>query len=487
LKSSQTTRFGFSMHLTQFKKENQQHFDAISGSRRSWKKKNRYYYESQERFLCFIIPPGQKVLELGSGTGELLYALQPSIGVGIDLSSEMVRLASKAYPHLVFCHADAENPQTWDLDEIFDFIVISDTLGFLEDIQTTLEGLHPFCKSSTRIVIAYYNFLWEPLLDLAERIGQKMPQPEQNWLSSDDIENILFLSNFETVKRFRRLLLPKKISVLSKLLEYIETLPLINNLCLCNYLVARPGQIPFKNRPKSVSVIIPCKNEKGNIEPAVTRMPHLGEHTEIIFVDGHSSDGTQDEIQRVIHNFPHKDIKFLIQDDIGKGDAVRKGFMNATGEILMILDADLTVMPEDLVKFHDALQFDKGEFINGCRLIYPMQKQSMRLLNMMGNKFFSVAFTWLLNQRIKDTLCGTKVLTKQNYEKIAANRAFFGNFDPFGDFDLLFGAAKLNLKILEVPIRYQARTYGETQISRFRHGWLLLKMTVFAFFKLKVM
>jgi len=235
----------------------------------------------------------------------------------------------------------------------------------------------------------------------------------------------------------------------------------------------------------SVTVLIPCRNERGNIEPAVQRTPDLGHHTEIIFVDGHSEDGTPDEIRRVMEKYPQRDIKFMVQDGKGKGDAVRKGFSAATGDILMILDADLTVPPEDLPKFYRAIASGKGEFINGTRLVYPMEDEAMRFLNLLGNKFFSLAFSWLLNQRLKDTLCGTKVISRKNYERLAAGRGYFGDFDPFGDFDLLFGASKLNLKITEVPIRYRAREYGETQISRFRHGLLLLRMCWFAMRKLK--
>ncbi|MFC1798609.1 glycosyltransferase [Thermodesulfobacteriota bacterium] len=474
------------MQLSPFKKNIQKHFDSLSVDRRKWKGRNRYYYASQEKQLRFLVPAGCSVLELGCGTGELLNAVEPSVGIGVDISSQMIKIAREEYPHLTFIHADAEDHKTWNLEQTFDYIVISDTLGLLEDIQGTLEGLHPYCHTSTRIIITYYNFLWEPILKLGEKISLKMPQPIQNWLSLPDIENLLYLANFETVKQVRQMLVPKKIPLLCVLFEYLETLPLINRLCLCNYMVARPLENASHIEAASVSVIIPCKNEKGNIEPAVQRLKPLGKHTEIIFVDGHSRDGTPDEIKRIIERYPDRDIKFLIQERTGKGDAVRKGFAAAKGEILMILDADLTVAPEELDKFYHAAHTGKGEFINGCRLIYPMEKQAMRLLNIMGNKFFSTAFTWLLNQRIKDTLCGTKVLTKQNYEKIAANRQFFGDFDPFGDFDLLFGASKLNLKIVEIPIRYRSRTYGETQISRFKHGWLLLKMTAFAFFKLKV-
>jgi glycosyltransferase involved in cell wall biosynthesis len=174
-----------------------------------------------------------------------------------------------------------------------------------------------------------------------------------------------------------------------------------------------------------------------------------------------------------------------LQSGRGKGDAVRKGFAIAQGDILMILDADLTVPPEDLPKFFNAITSNKGEFINGSRLVYPMEDEAMMTLNIIGNTFFSWMFTWLLGQRFKDTLCGTKAISNKNYQKLIANRKYFGDFDPFGDFDLIFGAAKLNLKIIEIPIRYQARQYGQTNISRFRHGWLLIKMVLFAMRKIK--
>jgi glycosyltransferase involved in cell wall biosynthesis len=235
----------------------------------------------------------------------------------------------------------------------------------------------------------------------------------------------------------------------------------------------------------SCSVIIPCRNEKGNIEDAVQRTPDMGKHTELIFVEGNSQDGTLEECERVKQQYPHKDITVLVQDGKGKGDAVRKGFSQAKNDVLMILDADLTVPPEDLPKFFEAILSGKGEFINGSRLVYQMEKEAMRFLNLLGNKFFSRAFTYLLEQRIRDTLCGTKVLWREDYDKILAGREYFGDFDPFGDFDLLFGASKLNLKIIEIPIRYRERTYGSTQISRFRHGLLLLKMIFFAMKKIK--
>jgi glycosyltransferase involved in cell wall biosynthesis len=320
---------------------------------------------------------------------------------------------------------------------------------------------------------------------MGERLGLKMPQQYQNWLSSDDISNLLSLAHFQIVKSEFRLLVPKRIPWFSDFINrYFASLPGLRRLCLCQYLVARPVK---QNEKKefSTTILIPCKNEKGNIEPAVKRIPPFGKHHEIIFVDGHSTDGTQKEVNRIIKAYPDKDIKLMIQDGQGKGDAVRKGFAAAKGDVLMILDADLTVSPEDLPKFFTALAENHGEFINGCRLVYPMEKQAMRFLNYLGNKFFSIMFTWILNQRFKDTLCGTKALFKRDYEKIQADRSYFGDFDPFGDFDLIFGAVKQNLKVVEVPIRYGERTYGSTNISRFRHGWLLMKMTLFAYKKIK--
>jgi glycosyltransferase involved in cell wall biosynthesis len=206
---------------------------------------------------------------------------------------------------------------------------------------------------------------------------------------------------------------------------------------------------------------------------------------EIIFVEGHSTDNTYEAIEQVIREFPDRAMRLFRQPGNGKGDAVRLGFAEARGEVLMILDADMTVAPEDLPRFYDALVSGEGDFINGVRLVYPMAQHAMRFLNLVGNKFFSLSFSWVLGQNIKDTLCGTKVLRKSGYERIAANRAYFGDFDPFGDFDLIFGAAKLNMKIVDMPVRYYERTYGETNIQRWRHGWMLLRMLAFAARRLK--
>ena len=461
--------------------------DKLATSRDQWIKKNSYFYNNDHSYMQFLVGKDARILELGCGTGRLLNSLSPSRGVGVDLSSNMVSVAQKNYPNLEFIQGDLEDENLISsLQGPFDFIILSDTIGYLDDCQEAFAGLHSLCTSDTRLIISYYSWHWQPILTLGEKIGLKMPSVEMNWLSTEDTIGFLQLADFDPVKRDWRQLVPLSLLGLGPLINrFIGTLPIIRHLSLRNYIVARPIREVRLEHP-SATVLIPCRNEKGNIENAVKRLPDFCKDLEILYVEGGSQDGTLDEIHRVISTYPDKDIKVLVQEGRGKGDAVRKGFSHARGDILMILDADLTVPPEDLPKFYRAIVTGKGEFINGTRLVYPMEDQAMRFLNFWANRTFSVLFTWLLNQRFTDTLCGTKVLTKKNYENIVANRSYFGDFDPFGDFDLIFGATKLNLKVVEVPIRYSAREYGETQISRFRHGWLLLKMVLFAYKKLKI-
>ncbi|MBE0603360.1 MAG: glycosyltransferase [Deltaproteobacteria bacterium] len=460
------------------------YLDAQAPFSDGWKRKNRYYHESIERIVRFHVPPGSSVLEIGCGTGDLLAALRPGRGVGVDISPKAVEIARSKYPGLTFLACDAEELR---LSEPFDYIILSDVIGDLGDVQRVFERLHMVCHRRTRVILTYFNFLWAPVLHLGERIGMKRPQPEQNWLALSDIESLLSLAGFQTITKGYRILLPVRVPLLSSLCNRVlANLPLIKRLCLVQIIVARPSPAPVPEGSLSCSVVVPARNEKENIEDAVRRIPPMGSRTEIVFVEGNSGDGTAEEIERAIAAHPERDLKLLRQGDgIGKGDAVRKGFAASTGDVLMILDADLTVPPEELPKFFKAVCSGRGEFVHGSRLIYPMEKEAMRFLNALGNKFFSIAFTWLLDQRFTDTLCGTKVLLRADYGRIAAGRGYFGDFDPFGDFDLIFGAAKLDMKILEIPVRYRERTYGTTQISRFRHGWLLLRMCLFALRRIK--
>jgi SAM-dependent methyltransferase len=434
-----------------------------------------------------MVLPGSTVLEIGCGTGDLIGHLRPKWGVGIDISEAMIRIARNKYPSIVFCPGDAE---AVPISGTFDYVILSDLIGQVFDVWQAVKELRRVARPDTRIIITYFNYLWEPILRLAERLRLKLPQGHQNWLSLEDIENLLRLHGFETVKRGNRLLFPKHVPLLSPLLNrVIAKLPLFRRLCLIGFVVARNRSSRDTRRSElSCSIIVPCKNEVGNIESCVDRIPQMGLHTEIIFVDGNSTDGTQEAILKCMDHYRgKKDIKLISQGTgIGKGDAVRKGFEAASGDLLMILDADLTVPPEDLPKFYLAIAEGRGELINGSRLVYPVERQAMRTLNLIGNKFFSLAFTWILQQRIKDTLCGTKALLKRDYKKITGGRTFFGDFDPFGDFDLLFGAARLTMKITELPIRYRERAYGVTKISRFRHGWLLLRMSLIGLWKLKL-
>jgi len=463
------------------KQDLRQYYDSWAGRRDDFRRKNRYYYAQLEKQYRYFVPEGKKVLEIGCGTGDLLAALKPFYGMGVDISPQMIERARGKYPSL---HFFAGVVQDITIEEKFDYIILSGLIGELEDIQTFLQSLKRFCTPDTRIIIEYYSYLWQALLKIAEGLGRKMPQREQNWLTFNDISNFLELAGFEPIKQERTTLLPFNIWGISFLFnKYLAKLPFFNALTLNHFIIARP--LFEHTKDYSVTILVPCRNEKGNIEQALSRTPLFGTHQEFIFVEGHSQDGTYEEVERVIKSYPHKDIKLFKQQGKGKGDAVRFGFARAKGQVLMVLDADLTVAPEDMPKFYEAIQSGKGEFINGCRLIYPMEDEAMRFLNLVANKIFGLFFSWLLGQRFKDTLCGTKVIFKHHYDALAANRHYFGDFDPFGDFDLIFGAVKLNLKVLELPIRYKNRTYGTTQIQRFRHGLLLLKMCGFAMKKIK--
>ncbi len=476
------------MQDTKRKQLIQDNADKYAQSRDNWIKKNKYFYQDDYSYMRFLVNKNKSILDLGCGTGELLKELEPSFGVGVDLSKEMISVAENKYPEFNFIQGDLEDPEVLSsIEGPFDYIILSDTIGYLEDCEVAFSNLHSLCNSNTRLIISYYSWHWEPILRFGEKIGLAMPSPGLNWLTSSDAIGFLHLADFEMVKKEWRQLIPKKFFGIGSFINrYFGTLPLVSRLALRNYIVARPLLQKTLKMP-SATVVIPCRNELGNVENAVKRIPNFCEEIEIIFVEGGSKDGTLEEIKRVIDLYPNKDIKVFEQDGSGKGDAVRKGFSNSKGEVLMILDADLTVPPEDLTKFYNAIANGKGEFINGTRLVYPMEQEAMRYLNYIGNRVFALLFTWLLNQRITDTLCGTKVLTKESYDEIAKNKDYFGDFDPFGDFDIIFGAMKNNLKCVEVPIRYRAREYGETQIDRFRHGILLFKMVWFAYKKMKIM
>ena len=464
---------------TRYQQERIAHWDAIACKQDSWHGMGTWYHLRLEEIYRFHISPNQQVLELGCGNGDLLATIQPSRGLGLDFSAEMIHRARGSHPNLEFIQADAHDLSM--IHETFDVVILSDLVNDLWDVQRVLEQIKPLCSPHTRIVLNFYSRLWQAPLSLARSLNLATSNLFQNWLTPDDIHALLLLAGFEAIRNSQEILWPLPLGAFAN--RFLARLWPFREIALANFVVARP--LPERAETPGVSVIVPARNESGNIQAIFERTPQMGRGTQLVFVEGHSRDDTYAAIEREIAAHPSTPSLLLRQTGIGKADAVRLGFTKATGDILMILDADLTVPPEDLPRFYEALVSGKGEFINGVRLVYPMEKEAMRTLNFLGNKFFSLAFSWLLGQPIKDTLCGTKVMWKKDYEKIAANRSYFGDFDPFGDYDLIFGAAKLNLKIIDLPIRYRERTYGSTNISRWKHGMLLLRMVVFAARRIK--
>jgi SAM-dependent methyltransferase len=473
-----------SIGFREYQETRMAHWDELASGeflRKGW---GGYYHRRLWQIYQNIIPPGRQVLELGCAEGDLLAAVKPAEGVGVDFSGKMIRQAGTRYPEMHFLEADAHE---LDLTERFEAILLSDLVNDLWDVQVVLEKAARCSSSRTRLVINSYSRLWEIPLSLAGRLGLARTRLYQNWLTVDDIRNLLALSGWELIRSWEEVLWPLPFPVLAGFCNQflVKGWP-FKNLALTNFFLARPSPTaPSALEPPSVSVIVPARNEAGNLSEIFKRVPEMGRGTELVLVEGHSTDGTYEAMVREAEKCPAQSCQLLRQSGSGKGDAVRLGFQRARGEVLMILDADLTVPPEDLPRFYQALVSGKGEMINGVRLVYPLEDQAMRFFNFLGNKFFSLAFSWLLGQPIKDTLCGTKIMWKEDYQRLAANREYFGDFDPFGDFDLLFGAAKLGLKIIDLPVRYRQRVYGTTNIQRWKHGWLLLRMVGFAAGKIK--
>jgi SAM-dependent methyltransferase len=464
------------------RQERIRYWDAYAAHAWRWDGMRRYYRRRLIEIFRFLVPPGGRVLELGCGEGDLLDALRPSRGLGVDFSPKTIAKARAKHPDREFVEADVHE---FDCGETFDYILCSDLVNELWDVQQAFRVAGRHSHQGTRIILNSYSRLWEIPRRLAEKAGLAQPMLAQNWLTVEDIHNLLYLSDLETIRSWSEIMWPLRTWAVGHICNrYLVKLWPFHHLGITNFLVARPRPEPRREEPL-VTVVVPARNESGNIPAIFERAPEMGAGTELIFVEGNSTDDTYECIQREMANRNRPRTRLLKQPGKGKGDAVRTGFAAAAGELLMILDADLTVPPEDLPRFYEAWRSGKGEYVNGVRLVYPMEERAMRFFNLAGNKVFSLAFSWLLSQSIKDTLCGTKVLSREHYALIAANRAYFGDFDPFGDFDLIFGAARYNLKMVDLPVRYRERVYGETNIRRWTHGWLLLKMVVFAMRRIK--
>jgi SAM-dependent methyltransferase len=470
----------------QFKQKQIEHWDNVAGEMPNGSRRSAYYHDYLTKLYRFYITGGQRIIEFGCGSGSLLAGLRPSFGKGIDFSSAMVDSARQRHPDLSFEVGDI---LTYQSDERYDVVILSDLINSLFDVQRALEVARSLCAPGGRIVLNYFSHVWKTPLRWVGAPGLSFSLPEPNWLTPHDVRNLLHLAGAEPVRESVEFLFPFNIPLITPFINrFLARLWPFRCFCLTHFVSARPvpiaGAMEGPDAP-SVSVVIPARNEAGNVPDYFKRVPRMGSHTEIIIVEGNSADDTYAVAEKEIAAHPEWDACLLKQPGKGKADAVRVGFQNAKNDILMILDADLTVVPEDLPRFYKALVEGRGEYINGVRLVYPMEGKAMRFLNLLGNKFFSYAFSWLLGQPIRDTLCGTKVMYRKDYERLAANRSYFGEFDPFGDYDLIFGAAKLGLKMVDIPIRYRDRTYGDTNIDRWRHGWLLLRMVAFAARRIK--
>ena len=455
--------------------------DSLAIKRANWIKKNPYYYKNLVKSLKFIVEENSKVLHIRCSTGYLLNALNPKLGVGVDESELQILEATKNYSHLTFLKLNTEDLQ---INEKFDYILIT-SLEDIIDIKPVLDNLIKCCHTHTRIIILNYSYLWNSLVKIAETLKLKIPQNLHNWFSKEDINNILILSGFEKLVNRNIILFPFWIPGVSYVLNrFIARLPIFRNFTLLRITIAR--LVTNNLSHPSVSIVIPCKNEEGNVEDAVKRIPQMGSHTEIIFCDDKSTDGTAEKVKKLIDEYPEKDIKLLSGPGICKSENVWTGFDAAKGDILMILDADLTVIPEELPYFYEAISKNYGEFINGSRLVYSMHDEAMRFFNVFGNKFFSIFFSYILDTNIKDTLCGTKVLWNKDYQRIKRIRGSWGVQDKWGDYELIFGAAKFNLKLIDLPVHYYERVYGETKMKgRLKNGWIMLKMSWFALLKFK--
>jgi 2-polyprenyl-3-methyl-5-hydroxy-6-metoxy-1,4-benzoquinol methylase len=465
-----------------YTRERVEYWSGYARAYERWQRSRAYYQRRLAEIYTFLIPPGMRVLEVGCARGDLLAVLKPAYGMGIDFCPEMIEGACKSHPELNFVLADAHS---FTLNETFDYIVCLDLVNDLWDVQQVFERIALHCHPGTRVILNAYSRLWELPRKMAEGAGIAGRQLRQNWLAPGDIDNLLYLGGLELIRTSQEILWPFRTPLVDALAnQYLVKLAPFRWFALENVFIARPNPAPISPAPV-VSVVVAARNEEGNIPAIFDRVPQMGAGTELIFVEGNSKDDTWGAIEREIARRPGVNARLFKQPGKGKGDAVRVGFREATGEVLMILDADMTVAPEDLPRFYQAWRSGRAEFVNGVRLVYPMEHDAMRFFNQIGNKFFSLAFTWLLSQSVKDTLCGTKVLSKSHYEMIAANRGYFGEIDPFGDFDLIFGAAKYNLAIVDLPIRYRERTYGETNIQRWSHGVLLLRMVLKAMRKIK--
>jgi len=450
-------------------------FDDLAPQYDFWKNKNYYFYQEIERFYKSIIPEGKNVLEISTADGYILNSLKPAHGVGLSMSARMAEKAKEKYQHLNFINTTIED---YKAEAQFDYVVIYNFLEYVFDLFDFCSTLHAKVSSGTKIMLTCINPLWRPIMGFAARFKMRAPIEMKNFVTYRDVENIVSVSGFEVIESGYRMFLPIKIPFISHFLnKLIPRLPFLRHLCLVQYIIARPKQNSTIDRSLSCSVVIPCHNEEGNIEECINRVPELGDYTEILIVDDGSTDNTANIVREIQKRKDNVNLISYIPNK-GKGHAVRTGFSAGKGDIQMILDADMAVLPEELTKFYNVLASHQAEFVNGSRMIYDMVPGAMKFLNYLGNKVFGIILSFIIGQRNTDTLCGTKAFYKKDYKSFKMGRC------PWGDFDLLFEAAKMKLKTIEMPVHYYPRVQGESKMKAFKHGLLLLRMCWYGFWHL---
>jgi len=457
--------------------------DCESSPRHNPDRRGSLYHRRIVEVYRDLVPAGGRILDVGCGDGDLLASLRPGRGVGVELDGDLVERARRRHPDLELVHADAHDPLP---EGPWDVVVLSHAIGDFRDIQMVLRRVRAVCGPRTRVVVNTCSRVWTVPLRLVERLGLGRPHLGRAWLSPGDLESLMRLEGLEVFRTRSEILCPVGLPLVADLLNrvVVKFWP-FHFAGLAHFAIARPEpETPLagaasRTPAPSVSVVVPVRNERGHLAEILDRLPAFDGPAEFIFVEGGSTDGTGATLERLLAARGRDDVRMLRQPGTGKGDAVRTGFAAARHDVLMILDGDLSVPPEFLPRFLEVVASGRGEFVNGVRLVYPMERRAMRFMNLLFNAAFAALFSWVLGQRVKDTLCGTKAIRRVDYERLAADRRRFGD-DPFGDFDLLFGAAWLNLRIVDLPVRYAARTYGRTNIHRWRHGWILLRMLLSA-------
>jgi len=364
-------------------------------------------------------------------------------------------------------------------------ILLNGNLNHDLDIEATLAAIKPRLTRLSRVIVILYNPYFRGIFWLATRLGMRSGAVPSTFVTRESMTALGKLSGYEIVQLSPAGYSPWRLLGVGDAINWaMPMVPLLRWLGFAAVTVLRP--VAAVTTPPSLSIVIPCRNEKGNIEAALQRLPSFPGAVEVIYVEGHSSDGTWEEVQRVTAEYGARlTVSAYRQTGKGKSDAVRLGFSKARHELITILDADLTMPPEMLPRFYNAYCSGLADFVNGTRLVYPMEGEAMRFLNRLGNEFFARALSYVLDSHLNDSLCGTKLLRRDDYARMIRWRGDFGDVDPFGDFELLFPAAILGLGIIDVPVYYRARSYGATQIHRFRHGLMLLRMTAIGLFRVK--